>query len=548
MNMALVLMAKAFKLNYSTPTNKNQRISSNPHNRQIAQPGMNMGQDRQIQMIRGHGGNQVGQYARQIARNQNRYNAVQNVKNQVVQNAVQNPRVQNVGNQNGLIVVLVIAPPIANQNANQNGNGNVVAARDEGDIDEIEDVNANNVLMANFSKHRHREEQYTKLLEPISELHQVQQNDSNVIPDNSSTKQSGETVDQNPSTAKEIRAHFESLYNNLATEVERVNMVNRKMRETNVDLTTKLARYKKATKFVRDFKSLAKEADDSLDKIKVLEIENDLENSVDNTAKTRRPQPRSNTKNDRVPSASKSSGMKNKEVDVEEHHRNLLLSKNKRHISSECCPNLFMVHRLRSKEEAPKVIKTFLKKITVLLLALVIIVRTDSDIEFKNQLLQEYFKCVSISHQALVVRTPQQNGVAEAISTVATLRMIEKILKSLMQKVILDFSLATLQTPVLTDLGLDLTYALSTITSPKPTEHDLDLLFEAMYDDYIGGQPSAATRTSPAAQAHQVLQSPTTTTTTADTALTPTNSSSQAADIPNSSQDVDELETRPKNS
>nr|GFB41844.1 hypothetical protein [Tanacetum cinerariifolium] len=38
MNMALVLMAKAFKLNYSTPTNNNQRISSNPRNRQITQP------------------------------------------------------------------------------------------------------------------------------------------------------------------------------------------------------------------------------------------------------------------------------------------------------------------------------------------------------------------------------------------------------------------------------------------------------------------------------------------------------------------------------
>nr|GEY38189.1 reverse transcriptase domain-containing protein [Tanacetum cinerariifolium] len=53
MNMALTLMAKAFKLNYSTPTNNNQRISSNPRNRQIAHPGMNMGQDRQIQMIGG---------------------------------------------------------------------------------------------------------------------------------------------------------------------------------------------------------------------------------------------------------------------------------------------------------------------------------------------------------------------------------------------------------------------------------------------------------------------------------------------------------------
>ncbi|GJW70780.1 retrovirus-related pol polyprotein from transposon TNT 1-94 [Tanacetum coccineum] len=57
---------------------------------------------------------------------------------------------------------------------------------------------------------------------------------------------------------------------------------------------------------------------------------------VDNTAKTRRPQPRSNTKNDRVPSASESSCIKNKEVEVEEHLRNLLLSKNKKHMSSEC--------------------------------------------------------------------------------------------------------------------------------------------------------------------------------------------------------------------
>nr|GEZ35629.1 hypothetical protein [Tanacetum cinerariifolium] len=32
------------------------RISSNPHNRQMAQPGMNLGQDRQMQMVRGNGG------------------------------------------------------------------------------------------------------------------------------------------------------------------------------------------------------------------------------------------------------------------------------------------------------------------------------------------------------------------------------------------------------------------------------------------------------------------------------------------------------------
>nr|GFC63432.1 hypothetical protein [Tanacetum cinerariifolium] len=83
MNMALALMAKAFKLNYSTPTNNNQRISSNPRNRHIAQLGMNMGQDRQMQIIGGNGGNQFRQYAGQNAGNLNGYNAVQNVRNQV---------------------------------------------------------------------------------------------------------------------------------------------------------------------------------------------------------------------------------------------------------------------------------------------------------------------------------------------------------------------------------------------------------------------------------------------------------------------------------
>nr|GFC05155.1 hypothetical protein [Tanacetum cinerariifolium] len=76
MNMALALMAKAFKLNYSTPTNNNKRISSNPRNRHIAQPGMNMGKDRQMQMVEGNGGNQFRQYAGQNAGNPAGYNDV----------------------------------------------------------------------------------------------------------------------------------------------------------------------------------------------------------------------------------------------------------------------------------------------------------------------------------------------------------------------------------------------------------------------------------------------------------------------------------------
>nr|GEY94144.1 hypothetical protein [Tanacetum cinerariifolium] len=90
-------------------------------------------------------------------------------------------------------------------------------------------------------------------------------------------------------------------------------------------------------------------------------------------------------------------------------------------------------------------------------------------------------------------------------------------------------------------LGLDLTYAPSTITTQQPTEGELDLLFEAMHDDYIGGQPSATMRTVPPAQEPQVCQTSTTSTTIVDTAPTPTNSSSHATNIPITLQDVEEL-------
>ncbi|GKC28859.1 retrovirus-related pol polyprotein from transposon TNT 1-94 [Tanacetum coccineum] len=47
-------------------------------------------------------------------------------------------------------------------------------------------------------------------------------------------------------------------------------------------------------------------------------------------------------------------------------------------------------HPNQSKDEAPEVIKTFLKRITVLLQSPVIIIRTDNGTEFKNQILKKY--------------------------------------------------------------------------------------------------------------------------------------------------------------
>nr|GFC03622.1 putative ribonuclease H-like domain-containing protein [Tanacetum cinerariifolium] len=46
---------------------------------------------------------------------------------------------------------------------------------------------------------------------------------------------------------------------------------------------------------------------------------------------------------------------------------------------------------------------------------------------------------------------------------------------------------------------LDLTYAPSTITPQRPSERDLDILFEPLHNEYLGGRPSVAPRAIPAA-------------------------------------------------
>nr|GEY07552.1 hypothetical protein [Tanacetum cinerariifolium] len=193
----------------------------------------------------------------------------------VIQNAVQNPRVQNVRNQNGLIGVQ------GNGNQNLIGNGHyarnctvrprrrdaaylqtqlLIDQKEEAgiqlqaeeydlmvaaaDLDEIEEVNANCILMTNLQQASILEEQYTELLEPIPESHQIPQNDNDVISEDTSMEQGGKTVEQYPANLEKTRALYESLYQNFAIEVEKVNLVNRKLKETNTDMTTELARYK----------------------------------------------------------------------------------------------------------------------------------------------------------------------------------------------------------------------------------------------------------------------------------------------------------------
>nr|GFA13687.1 hypothetical protein [Tanacetum cinerariifolium] len=271
------------------------------------------------------------------------------------QHQAQNPRVQNIGNQNGLIGVL------GNANQNLNGNGNLVAARAEGnvvghngiqlqaeefdlmvaaaDLDEIKEVNANCILMANLQQaltlgtqtdkapvyHSDRsaevhdyencddneifnmftqEEQYTELLEPIPKPHQVPQNDINVNFEVTNVEQSGEETLQLAQEShekmkhlnKEIKPPNYTKINHLSgvfisqmaksreelyfSDISKTANVSKSISIPNEvfpdDTTPSVARKflnEEATKFVGDFKSLTKEADESRAKHKALELE-----------------------------------------------------------------------------------------------------------------------------------------------------------------------------------------------------------------------------------------------------------------------------------
>nr|GEY69154.1 retrovirus-related Pol polyprotein from transposon TNT 1-94 [Tanacetum cinerariifolium] len=205
-----------------------------------------------------------------------------------------------------------------------------------------------------------------------------------------------------------------------------------------------------------------------------------------------------------------------------------------------------LVHFLRSKDEAPEVIKTFLKRITVLLQKLDIsffhvfgaLCYPKNDHEDIGKLGAKgdigFFIGYSADSCAYIIYNQRTKKIMETMNVsfneLSAMDFEQRSSKPRLQSI----------TSGQISLRLDLTYALSTITTQQPTEGDLDLLFEAMYDDYIGGQPSATVRTVLAAQEPQVRQMSTTSTTIVDTAPTPTNSSSLATNIPNTSQYVDE--------
>nr|GEU60463.1 integrase, catalytic region, zinc finger, CCHC-type, peptidase aspartic, catalytic [Tanacetum cinerariifolium] len=245
---------------------------------------------------------------------------------------------------------------------------------------------------------------------------------------------------------------------------------------------------------------------------------------VGNTAKTKRPQPRRNTKNDRVPSESKSSCIKNKEVEVDEHPRNLPLYNNKIHMSSECNNVKLVIQNDKSEVVYAMCCSNHMTRNLKLLINFIWtflgIVRFGNDhiavilgISFlhvfgalcypKND--RKDIRKLGAKGDIGFFIGYSANSCAYKVYNRRTRKIIETLNVTFDELLTMAFEKSSLK-PGLQSMtsrqissGLDLTYASSKITTQQPTE---------------------------------------------DTALTPTNSSSQDTNIPNTSQDVDGFETQ----
>nr|GEX79304.1 retrovirus-related Pol polyprotein from transposon TNT 1-94 [Tanacetum cinerariifolium] len=305
-------------------------------------------------------------------------------------------------------------------------------------LDDIEEVNVNCILMANLQQASTlgTQSDSTLIYDTYGSAEAHKNYDDNEI-SNMFTQEEQEIVEQHPVNFEETRALYDSLYQNLATEVEKGNSVNRKLKETNAELTTELARYKN---------------------------------------------------------------------------------------QERCLQN--------NQEKYNKL-----------------------DMCYQQSVYQE--QCLSKKINALHLSTDLNKQLSKEKSTVSFLLDEKKKLKSdfkTCEDKLLDKQIQ-LEKKIkeLNNIGFKMGQSIQMIhmLSPNPgsfyhTEQkmalgELDLLFEAMYDDYFDGQPLATERSVLPVQEPQVRQTSTASTTIADIAPIPTNSSSHATNIPITSQDVDGL-------
>nr|GEV71190.1 hypothetical protein [Tanacetum cinerariifolium] len=509
MNMVLVLMAKAFKLNYSTPTNNNQRISSNPRNRQIAQP------DRQMKMVGCNGENQFRQYAGQNAGNLAGYNDV-------------------IGNQN--------AGYLAGYNdviGNQIGNGNLVAARAEGnaagqngnqircyncmgveeydllaaaaDLDEIEEVNPNCILMANLQQASTSGTQIDSASVYDSDgsaeviqicLWCVNSGCSNHITGNLKLlinfvwKFMGTDRFENDHVAAILG--FEVAFRRNACFVRNLEGVDLLKGDRSKNLYT-INLHEMASASPICLMARASSTKSWLWHQRLSHLNFDTINDL--------------ARNDLVIGLPKFKYHKEHLCPSCEQGK----SKRASHLPKPVPNSRQRLHLLYMDLCGPMIIASINGK------GYVLVIVDDYSRYTWNQVLKEYFDTVGISHQMYSVRTPQQNRVVE--------RRNRTLLEAARTMLIFSRAPLFLWTEAIATAKPDISFlhVFSALCYPKNDREDIGKL-----------GAKATGRTVPPAQEPQVSQSSPASTTIADTALTPKNSSSHATNIPITLQAVDE--------
>nr|GEU57120.1 hypothetical protein [Tanacetum cinerariifolium] len=263
-DMTLALMAKAFTLNNTTPINNNQRSSLNPINMHIAQPGMNMNQDRQMLMVENN-----------IVENMNGLSVVSDIENQYGnRNVVTTPA---EGNGNG-----INGNPIRCYNCRGDGHyaSNCIVKPRKRDatylqqqlqISQEEEAGIQSTqeefkfMAAAYASEETERVKANCILENNMHVAQKFLNEvkSTIVTLKRVVKQKMTLDIHNWSSS----AHQE-IHKVVKDEIfPIVNQVDARMQNFEIQIL------KEATKFVRDFKSLAKEADESIAKQKALELE-----------------------------------------------------------------------------------------------------------------------------------------------------------------------------------------------------------------------------------------------------------------------------------
>nr|GEV44971.1 integrase, catalytic region, zinc finger, CCHC-type, peptidase aspartic, catalytic [Tanacetum cinerariifolium] len=567
MNMALALMAKAFKLNYSIPINNNQRISSNPRNRQIAQSGMNMGQDRQMQMVGARAeGNATGHNCNQIRC----YNC--RGVGHFARNCTVRPRRRDVAY---LQTQLLIAQKEEAGIQLQAEEFDLMATA--ADLDEIEEVNANCILMANLQQASTSGTQTNKA--PVYDSDGSAKHDPPVVHDSEETlqlaqeshqkmKQLNKEIKQANYTkinhlsrvfvSQKAKSREELYFSNASKTVNVSKPISIPNEEISDNTTPSVARKFLNEDNIRGTSTNTKFAKQSiLGKPPTLGETHALSDPVTSNS---------------IPTPQESKVVKNDKM---------------------IALGMFRINPVKpSREEkhVPNNVRASVRTKSITVSQPPVITKKVVNSNSNVSLLQEWKTLRPEGHSLGAIQrmigSPLQwsSGAhkldvssqatrtmlifsraplflwAEAIAT-ACFTQNRSIIHRRFNKT--SYELINGKKPDISFLhvfgalcypkndredirnlgakGLDLTYAPSTITTQQPSEGELDLLFEAMYDDYIGGQPSATARTVPPAQESQVRQTSTASTTIADTALIPTNSSSLATNVPITLQDVDEL-------